>query len=234
VQDEYSPLIAAQNHSSLNVTTEDLNFIQPLEAEQLPLPGDSPVEGSAELPVNLHGQHDENATQSETFHEHVTSVDSEVIAQKADEILKSLEMQHEGVSCETAESVTAGADSNGDASVEPESLEESHRVLQEIIDENQRVAAAGGNLDPHRDGGLEPSPTDCVDDQQVESSGDTQASDFADDRDMIVVSSREQNEPGSQKDDDSIPFPATAVSTGRAERMDYQQLFEQLRSISND
>ena len=63
-----------------------------------------------------------------------------------------------------------------------------------------------------------------------------QPNDSTDDKDMIIVSRKDEvDEPSPETSSaEPIPFPATAVSTGKAERMDYQQLFEQLRNMSDD
>jgi hypothetical protein len=53
-----------------------------------------------------------------------------------------------------------------------------------------------------------------------------------DDRDLLLVNRVEtpQFAPKSKRET-SVPYPVTNVSTGGAVRMDYQRLFEQLRTI---
>jgi type II secretory pathway predicted ATPase ExeA len=54
-----------------------------------------------------------------------------------------------------------------------------------------------------------------------------------DDRDMLVCEANdvESCATNKQKASQRAPFPPTPVSTGRAERMDYEQLFNQLRNL---
>ncbi len=58
--------------------------------------------------------------------------------------------------------------------------------------------------------------------------------DSSDDSDMIVINREEPSPGGPIRRVEPIPFPATPVSTGQAQRMDYQQLFEQLRNMPGD
>ena len=55
-----------------------------------------------------------------------------------------------------------------------------------------------------------------------------------DDREMLIISRMEQEAESKKKPEEPIAFPNTPISTGRAERMDYQKLFDQLRDISNN
>ena len=55
-----------------------------------------------------------------------------------------------------------------------------------------------------------------------------------DDSEMLIVSRMEQKMESPKPKPEPIPFPQTPVSKGNAQRMDYQQLFDQLRDISRD
>ncbi len=116
-----------------------------------------------------------------------------------------------------------------------EGIVESQRLLQQIIEENNR-GAASAFADSAMLSGDEQSTALNDQDDDYDSQSVGSQDDSSDDKDMIVVS-RKDEIVGSGKvksSTDSIPFPTTAVSTGKAERMDYQQLFDQLRNMSTD
>ena len=124
--------------------------------------------------------------------------------------------------------------------------------LQEVIEQQNRAAATafgGTESEPEtvtpvpviapttRKFTLVPTAGRPV---QVEPSSTTRSlsinsgADSADDSDIIVIN-REEQSPGEPiRRVEPIPFPATPVSTGQAQRMDYQQLFEQLRNMPGD
>ena len=58
--------------------------------------------------------------------------------------------------------------------------------------------------------------------------------DPTDDSDMIVINREEPTNSQPIRRVEPIPFPATPVSTGQAQRMDYQQLFAQLRNMPGE
>ncbi len=115
-------------------------------------------------------------------------------------------------------------------------LDETQQILNEIL--AQKNLLASQRLDSEFDEST--SSTETHDDpleltetptsSQAEA---TQEKPPTDDREMIILN--ETDEPAEPKTPKSQPisFPSDQISKGRAERMDYQKLFDQLRDISN-
>ncbi len=181
------------------------------------------------------------------------------ISRKAEEILKTIHFDQEPVSCETdsiesspivSEQVATSTGIDSFAmekdSEEDDALEESQLLLQQIIKENNERAAAI-HPDPKLDSlsikSSESLPADSIpypsnsvpDDEPITTEHalvDPSTEAVEDDRDMLIVSRQDQPAKPKSIEDDPIPFPATPLSTGQAKRMDYQQLFDQLRNIA--
>ncbi len=100
-------------------------------------------------------------------------------------------------------------------------LDESQQILNEILEQRHALAKQREMLEEGR--------------AQLPNEANSGADPHTgDDQEMIVVSRMEErSEPTGFKVEAPVPFPSTPVSTGRAERMDYQKLFDQLREISN-
>lgn len=152
------------------------------------------------------------------------------VEREANAILERLRLSQE-VSHETEGQDAPEKDGLGFAQQEAE-LEASQRVLAEILEQKNMLAAAqAGMNEESQEFGEQPQSVKI--EYPMESAQDRPVS--RDDREMIVVSRTEQqNESSPVNQPAPVPFPQTPVSTGRAERMDYQKLFDQLRDISND
>ncbi len=184
------------------------------------------------------GEKSEAETRSEDNH-------SEEIQRRAAEILERLKMSQD-VSHETdTQEIANTADTELDVAKHsppmfggispPEPampLHESERVLQEIL-EQKRILAAKRN--PNEFGMS--SPVEAVGDLPKTELGERNqlGNEPRDDREMIIVSRMEQREEGEAKPEpEPTPTDEEPVSTGRAERMDYQKLFDQLRNITGE
>ena len=99
-------------------------------------------------------------------------------------------------------------------------LDESQQILNEILEQRHALAQQREMLSA----GQSAAPTDSY----------SETGESVSDQEMIIVSRMEQQSESSTLDvETQVPFPTTPVSTGRAERMDYQKLFDQLREISD-
>jgi type II secretory pathway predicted ATPase ExeA len=268
VFDQYAPLVAAQNQSSLAVTSEDIELIHPvLDSE--PAPGASAV-GTAQVDANDNSMaapefdaeesvdRESQPTPESEYHQHVTEASTFEIERQAEEILNSISLGSSAVSQETTndhdslsirsdeelatptiEFSQAEVETSHDETLE-EGILESQRMLQQIIEENNR-----GAVSAFADTEFSTAENEEVGHSNRESTAGgivgnveslAQSNDSTDDKDMIIVSRKDEvDEPSPETSSaEPIPFPATAVSTGKAERMDYQQLFEQLRNMSDD
>ena len=113
-------------------------------------------------------------------------------------------------------------------------LDESQKVLQEILSQKSILEAAREQTD--QPAAAEPeAPGASVNLEYPVSQSAPTAPPRRDDSEMLIVSRMEQQlespKPSKPK---PIPFPETPVSKGNAQRMDYQQLFDQLRDVSKD
>ena len=169
---------------------------------------------------------------------------------QAEQVLKGLN-QTAGVSCETSsvdldveEAITVdvpgdqrAADSqnkphvphvaivDSDYEQQNAALDESQQILNEILEQKHaiakdRILSSGENSEYPEDGNELPKP--AID--SVKDDGPNP--------DMIILNRMEEpSEKQIRADEESIQFPKTPISTGRAERMDYQKLFTQLRDV---
>ena len=203
------------------------------------------------------GETTEQESQPPEYHSHLTESASTDVERQAEEILKRLEMS-QPVSCETSdveegsESATASSslacnDSNDascpanaiNASASSEfdeptaALDEAQKILDEILEQKNSLAQRQGErvIDESHDAA---SPSVSIEYPATEASMEDDTDRSSDDREMLIVSHMEQQFEVPAVEDDSVPFPPTPVSTGRAERMDYQKLFDQLRDITKN
>jgi type II secretory pathway predicted ATPase ExeA len=122
--------------------------------------------------------------------------------------------------------------------------------LQQLLEEHNGYAAAaeGLRIDQNENSAGESSASDNVlwqsygeaeiisEVQEIQDALQSVISGSEDDRDIIICDTPELSfNPvhWSKKPEGSV-LPAVPVSTGRAQRMNYQQLFEQLRNVSKD
>jgi len=175
---------------------------------------------------------------SPQVHEHVSEATSSDIQKQAEEILKRLniskDVSHETPGHDQPTSVPEESlQSNADVTTESTeferqsaALDESQQILNEILEQKNALAK-------QRDSFNQPQPSSIKIDQptNTEESNATGSTPI-DDREMIIVNRMEQPAEAEKPAETPVPFPSTPVSTGRAERMDYQKLFDQLRDIS--
>lgn len=102
-------------------------------------------------------------------------------------------------------------------------LDESQQILNEILEQRNALAQQG-------DSGVQvPSAERQLSDAQLNHSATHQ-----DEEKPIIVVSRTEETVEEKPTESAPPTPPTVpTSTGKAARMDYQKLFEQLRDISN-
>ena len=164
------------------------------------------------------------------------------VVENADEIERQAEAILERLRLSTAPDATGGTtEASSEAAPEinteervARELDESQKVLQEILSQKSILEAAREQTD--QPAAAEPeAPGASVNlEYPVSQTGPT-APPRRDDSEMLIVSRMEQQlespKPSKPK---PIPFPETPVSKGNAQRMDYQQLFDQLRDVSKD
>lgn len=212
----------------LPVQTETSSGPQPteqLETETLDLVASLQLDGN---------NHSANETTGE-FHQHLTEATSDEIEHQANQILERLNMPAEEVSHETtfeSEQNVSVPDSSSvpaaPALEAPATLNDSQQILNEIMQQRQLIEEV-------RQAAIQPSGNS---DMNIEYPMQGVAARVegrpVDDREMIVVNRMTQPAVPPKSAASDIPFPDTPISTGRAERMDYQQLFDQLRDTAGE
>lgn len=122
-------------------------------------------------------------------------------------------------------------------------LDESQKVLEEILKQKSLLASSReqSTSPSEADGdspGLQSQSAEQPQSINIENpvvQPDASNQPRTDDSEMLIVSRMEQKmESPKSREPDPIPFPETPISKGRAQRMDYQQLFDQLRDISKE
>ena len=193
---------------------------QPVEPVAQPQEAVAPVaETDEEKPI-------ERPADAEMLSEAPADVEAE-----ANAILERLRKSQE-VSHETTQHDAVAEKPGLELANKDKGLEETQKILAEILEQKSVLAAsqAGIDLEP-KEGQKTVEPLKM--EYPVIASDESQIS--KDDREMILVSRTEQQTESSRPKAPETPaFPQTPVSTGQAERMDYQKLFDQLRDISND
>jgi type II secretory pathway predicted ATPase ExeA len=189
----------------------------------------------------------DNQEEGQQLHEHVSAAESPDIQHQAAEILKRLNLSN-AVSHETESTDSnslqddtpnaepqvepvAGESTSYDSEFDRQSaaLDESQQILNEILEQKNA-------LSQQRDATVSQDPASIKMDEGVGGESSHSPNEAKDDREMIIVNRMEQpvkSESTESHAEPVVPFPTTPVSTGRAERMDYQKLFDQLRDISN-
>ena len=261
--DRFAPVVAHQNQSSLDVTSNDLEAIRPAHDNpvesptgnrppvELQSPARSTVEQSSPTPVTpkfqLVQSKPEKSARTQTAEtpeperepDRDSVVDNaEEIEREAEQILERLRMST--VSHETETETESATNSPQSLAVENQSrdLDESQKVLQEILSQKTMLASATGEA--NQPGEAEPQSQTAPEPESINieypvASASPTSQPRRDDSEMLIVSRMEQQlESPAPKEPEPIPFPETPVSKGRAQRMDYQQLFDQLRDISKD
>lgn len=194
------------------------------------------------------------------FHNHDDDLVTQDVRLQAEEILKRLKGS-QVVSCETSSGESANEDSDAvdgmteldqqvaqaipegvdstdlplvspvdsDFEMQNTALDKSKQILNEILEHRNALT----QLQESSSSNQSPAPT-RVDPSTSSESLPLPTDYLNDDQEMIIVSRMEQQSDSQAANvEEPIPFPTTPVSTGRAERMDYQKLFNQLRDISN-
>jgi hypothetical protein len=110
---------------------------------------------------------------------------------------------------------------NAEVARQTEAVEETQKILDEILQQKQILAQE-----------TQQTPIDSEESVSLQYPGTENTDQRQDDREMIFVNQMKQpNE--TPKSDETVPFVDTPITTGRAERMDYQKLFDQLRDASD-
>lgn len=177
-----------------------------------------------------------NEVSEKGFHVHGDDVVSTDIRKQAEEILGRLNSTESSsgdrVSNRTArpmETETAASESERPSEIESASsypsaaLDESQQILNEILEQRNALAQQGESGDRLT---TADEPTPEVPLQTFENVQE-------DEKPLIVVNRAEDAVEEKPPEVEPPVPPTTPPSTGRAARMDYQKLFEQLRDISN-
>ena len=172
------------------------------------------------------------------FHVHGDDIVSRDIRKQAEEILGRLntadsllaeQVVGEPADCEGVDEIPA-TEGASPAEIEASgfnyqsaALDESQQILNEILEQRNALAQQG-------DSGVQvPSAERQLSDAQLNHSVTHQ-----DEEKPIIVVSRTEETVEEKPTESAPPTPPTVpASTGKAARMDYQKLFEQLRDISN-
>ena len=121
---------------------------------------------------------------------------------------------------------TGSADKGNDGT----QLDSNQQILRDILDQQKQISehqvSSVDSLDPSSSEAdsisVEYPITDHQNYQAPSDIGD-------DDRDMLRVSETQYNQPQKETFEDPSPLTDATPSTGEAQRMDYGQLFDQLR-----
>ena len=141
-----------------------------------------------------------------------------------------------------ADQSTANAQDSADGSEfekQKSALDESQKILNEILAQKSMLAGQQPpQPEPPQPEPPQPpsreTPATMQIEYPMEPSTNQAEGQSPDDREMLIISRMEQEAESKKKPEEPIAFPNTPISTGRAERMDYQKLFDQLRDISNN
>lgn len=177
-----------------------------------------------------------NEVSEKGFHVHGDDVVSKDIRKQAEEILGRLSASESPLGDQGASNSlrsiessalpsesASSSDCESDSSYPSAALDESQQILNEILEQRNALAQQG-----------ELAASMPVLEEQ--GAGDqVQAIDIDDGNEKPIIVVKQTEDAAEEKPpvvDPPIP-PTTPPSTGRAARMDYQKLFEQLRDISN-
>jgi type II secretory pathway predicted ATPase ExeA len=177
-----------------------------------------------------------NEVSEKGFHVHGDDVVSKDIRKQAEEILGRLSASESPLGDQGASNSlrsiessalpsesASSSDCESDSSYPSAALDESQQILNEILEQRNALAQQG-----------ELAASMPVLEEQ--GAGDQfQATDIDDGNEKPIIVVKQTEDAAEEKPpvvDPPIP-PTTPPSTGRAARMDYQKLFEQLRDISN-
>ena len=177
-----------------------------------------------------------NEVSEKGFHVHGDDVVSKDIRKQAEEILGRLSASESPLGDQGASNSlrsiessalpsesASSSDCESDSSYPSAALDESQQILNEILEQRNALAQQGelGVSMP------------VLEEQGAEDQ--FQATDIDDGNEKPIIVVKQTEDAAEEKPpvvDPPIP-PTTPPSTGRAARMDYQKLFEQLRDISN-
>ncbi|MEM7784371.1 MAG: AAA family ATPase [Planctomycetota bacterium] len=202
-------------------------------------PMEATVEASAaaEFEPDSTGIVERETRSNKQFHEHSAPTISSEIEKEAEEILQRLQLTSDLSELPTSELNGAPVshetpDQTGDRQSydNPEhALQQTQQILDEILEQKNI-------LEQQQETFLAPTQEEIEASIQFQYGfGDAAGNDRQDDRHMIVV-----DQPGSQPNGEPLddrnqefPLPETPISTGNAERMDYKELFDQLRETGD-
>lgn len=241
--DPFKSATAADIESELDLTPEtDLNnefYSATPEPEQEAF-GEHATTPSldAEHSVNeLHASSSEATPEPEKYHEHKPYQPTVDIQQEADRILSAIKNAEQGSTSHVSHETVAEQAAPPTTHEEPvdqydDELSDAQRILGEILEQKNLVSehVRGTKSD---DPIAQPEPEYPQSVPMSQSLSDaTDQKDGDDDSDMIVIS--EVPSPTASEPSSVAATPESGqVSIGRAERMDYESLFEQLRDVGN-
>ena len=274
--DRFAPVVAHQNHLSLDVTSSDLEAIKPLDenpAESLagygqqiqiaaqslaqapanPVEEQTPASPAVQVIESSEPTNFETETPPEPKPEREPNRDAvtdnaEEIEREAEAILERLRKATVSHETEAPPEHAPNLAESLASEHKTRDLDESQKVLQEILSQKSMLASSRTQSD-QPEASADPPGTDSVAPPTQSASQPQQSINIEypvatpspesqprrDDSEMLIVSRMEQKlESPPPSEPAPVPFPDTPVSKGRAQRMDYQQLFDQLRDISKD
>ena len=113
-------------------------------------------------------------------------------------------------------------------------LNQSQAILQQIFEQQQLIGATQSSPDqPSSESDQESDPVSIQ--YPLAQPPGAEPDRSSDDRDMLVVSEQENNNQKADSTEEPLPpYSQEAPSSGRASRIDYQDLFNQLRNMSDE
>lgn len=249
--DRYASLVAAHNQSSLRITRDELSYLKPLDSSggtASEAPGNKPAEpeqhATGAVSEWSHRQpssdfSNSNATSEVSRETGIDTDDEDSYSDSPTLKIEDAPRKQSAVSFASADGKSCEEGAQPDAT--------SQQDLRKVIEEKNRLTAQEfsqtNELTDRLSSEKTHAMTDAIDDEPTTSSTqfispDPQSKDFdddqySDDQDILVINKFEEPTNHPRQRPQPIPLPATPVSTGRATRMDYDQLFNQLRNVEN-
>ena len=210
----------------------------PQTSSQAPRPVEATVENPAQAPQEASGSIAETPAATEPDRDEVGE-NAQEIERQAEEILERLRLSTVSHETDGASEASTQNVANAVEDMQARELDESQKVLEEILSQKKILADARSQTaqpavnEPAAQPTQDPEPSFNLEYPVVQPASAEEPR--RDDSEMLIVSRMEQQlESPKSTQPQPIPFPETPVSKGNAQRMDYQQLFDQLRDISKD
>jgi len=263
IQDRYAPLVAAYNRSSLEITPDELDCLQNAGRESFD-ENHHQIDTDNPSPRDIHSLGNDLDNPQDNAQENPQQQPGTCqIEQEAEALLQQMyqvlgECSEDSVSSESAQADASTAETYSFSAVSfgnnpchdnrPDDEFEQLQSIQALVEEQNRFSANAFSQDIEEvNHALQRSPEpgtwsfksfvppeNLPSDHNLQEVANETFSTTDDDRDIIVCDIPELPFVPVNSSQKPVLFPTTPVSTGRAQRMDYQQLFDQLRNLPRD